>query len=128
MNNLTAPPTNIPVATIKKLVNALEKPSVGQAGALTTAPISQPAPVGEAVALVPKDDRARAQFRFWLDVMKDPEFELAQEILLMKKRRKFQTTIKDGLRLMLDLRAGKIDVLLELFPFVRDAIAKEIMR
>lgn len=127
MNNVTAPSKELTVIGLKKLVDALEKPSGGEAAALTTAPLSQPA-VGEAVALMPKDDRARAQFRFWLNIMKDPEFELAQEIVLMKKRKKFTATIKDGLRLILDLRAGRLDVLLELFPWVKDAVMQEVMR
>lgn len=126
MNNVTAPPTNIPVATIKKLVNALEKPSAGQAEALMPLP---PSPVDldrASAAITPV--RPRVQFKFWMNIAKDDEFELSMEMMLLKSRRKFATTIKDGLRLMVDLRAGKIDVLLELFPFVRDAMAKELMR
>jgi hypothetical protein len=126
MNNVTAPPTKTPVATIKKLVNALEKPSAGQVGALMSPPPS-PVDIGRgSTAITP--ERPRVQFKFWMNIAKDDEFELSMEMMLLKSRRKFATTIKDGLRLMLDLRAGKIDVLLELFPFVRDAVGKEIMR
>lgn len=126
---MTTPPSKeLTIVGLKKLVETLEKPLEGEVLALTTEVISQPAPAGEAVALMPKDDRARAQFRFWLDVMKDPEFELAQEIMLMKQRRKFAATIRDGLRLMIDLNAGHIDVLLQLFPWVKDAIMQEVMR
>lgn len=126
MNNPTAPPTNVPLATVKKLVNALEKPSVGQAEALmpTAAPVSDPG--GASAGIMPKRDRV--QFKFWMNIVKDNEFELSTEMMLMRKRRKFKATIMDSLRLMLDLRAGKIDVLLELFPFVRDAVARELMR
>jgi hypothetical protein len=128
MNNPTAPSKEVTITGLKKLVDVLEKPSVGQARALMPLPISQPVPVGEAEALKPKDERLRVQYRFWLDAMKDAELELGMEIATMKKRRKFQTTVKDALRLILDLRAGRVDVLLELFPFVRDAMAKELMR
>lgn len=128
MNNLTAPLEKTGLEWLETLAKEVQIVPVGEAGALTTKPISQPAPVGEAQALKPKDDRLRVQYRFWLDAMKDAELELGQEILVMKKRRKFQTTVKDALRLILDLRAGRVEVLLELFPFVRDAMAKEIMR
>lgn len=60
----------------------------------------------------------RVQFRFWLDVVKDPEASLAQEVQSLKTRRVFQPTVRDAMRLILDLRRGKTDVLQELFPWV----------
>lgn len=126
MNNPTAPPTNVPLATVKKLVNALEKPSVGQAVALMPTVAPTVAPGGASADITP--ERPRVQFKFWMNIAKDDEFELSMEMMLLRSRRKFKATITDSLRLMLDLRAGKIDVLLELFPFVRDAVARELMR
>lgn len=124
MNNPAPPSEELTIVNLKKLVNVLEK---GESGVTPIVP--SPVDLERASAgVTPKDTRARVQYRFWLDAMKDPEFEVAQEILLLKERRKFQTTIKNGLRLMIDLRAGRIDVLLELFPWVKDEVMKVVMR
>jgi hypothetical protein len=63
------------------------------------------------------------QFRFWLNIVKDDESVLADELSLLKSQRQFTQTIRDGVRLVLDLRAGKTDVLFELFPWVRQLAA-----
>jgi hypothetical protein len=62
--------------------------------------------------------RLLIQYRFWLDVMKPVEHGLAYQLDMMKtnKTRQFHKTIRDGLRLILDLRQGRVDVLFELFP------------
>lgn len=60
----------------------------------------------------------RVMFRFWLDDNRPEEKELIQEIKSLKKNRSFAATIRDGIRLMRDLRQGKTDVLRELFPWV----------
>lgn len=62
----------------------------------------------------------RLQFRFWLDVMRDEEFSLAEYIENLKQTRRFAQTIRDALRLVQDLRAGRVDVLLSLFPWITD--------
>jgi hypothetical protein len=62
---------------------------------------------------------ARFQFKFWLDANKDDELLLAEEIDLLKRQRTYTSTIRDGIRLISDLRAGRLDVLFELFPWVR---------
>ena len=67
----------------------------------------------------------RMMFRFWLDIEKDDEYHLAEQIQILKVQRQFTSAIRDSLRLILDLRAGKTDVLLEMFPFVKDAIPQE---
>jgi Txe/YoeB family toxin of Txe-Axe toxin-antitoxin module len=94
-------------------------------------------PLPEKLALVPepeivpgpvKDSRMRRKFEFWLNVLNDDHFELAQKMDSLKNQRRFARTIRDGVRLVVDLRAGRIDVLLQLFPWVKDAIAQEIMR
>ena len=69
-------------------------------------------------------DTFRKRFTFWLDLFKDDEFKLAEEIEVLKKKRNFSRYIRDGLRLILDLRAGKTDVLVELFPWVADTFAQ----
>lgn len=55
---------------------------------------------------------------FWLDVNKPDEQELAEYVGDLKEQRSFVSTIRDGLRLVRDLRAGRTDVLRELFPWV----------
>lgn len=62
--------------------------------------------------------RFRLRFTFWLDLTKNDEAQLADTIDRLKSQRSFTQTIRDGIRLICDLRAGKLDVLHELFPFV----------
>jgi hypothetical protein len=126
MNNLTDPLEKTGLEWLEKLAQEVEIVPVGGSEALMPAsPLPDVLDRGSA-GITP--ERSRVQFKFWLDILKDEQFELSMEMMLLKKRRKFTTTIRDAMRLILDLRAGRIDVLLELFPFVRDAIAREIMR
>jgi hypothetical protein len=67
--------------------------------------------------------RYRLKFNFWLDVTKAEEFDLAEKIETLKVERSFASTVRDGIRLIWDLRQGRTAVLLELFPFVREALA-----
>jgi Arc/MetJ-type ribon-helix-helix transcriptional regulator len=67
-----------------------------------------------------KDKRTRFQYRFWLDITKSMERELAEQVDALKRGRSFSTFIRDGLRLMIDLSAGNVEVLVELFPWVAD--------
>lgn len=62
---------------------------------------------------------ARFKFNFWLDCDKDNELLLAEAIDNLKRQRSFAGTVRDGIRLICDLRQGKLDVLFELFPWVR---------
>lgn len=62
--------------------------------------------------------RFRLKFTFWLDVTKDDEYELAGQIDDLKRERLFSQTIRDGIRLLCDLRAGRTDVLFSLFPWL----------
>ena len=62
--------------------------------------------------------RYRLRFTFWLDVTKDDEYELAGQIEDLKTERLFSQTIRDGIRLLCDLRAGRTDVLFTLFPWL----------
>lgn len=63
--------------------------------------------------------RFRLKFMFWLDVTKADDYALAEQIEELKYQRRFTQTIRDGIRLICDLRRGKLDVLFELFPWVR---------
>ena len=60
------------------------------------------------------------KFTFWLDATKADEDELIDQIEILKQQRLFAKTIRDGIRLICDLRAGQVDVLFELFPWVED--------
>lgn len=64
----------------------------------------------------------RMQFKFWLDTTKTEEYQIAEAVEELKQKRTFAKTIRDGIRLVLDLRAGRWEVLRELFPWVVDAI------
>lgn len=55
-------------------------------------------------------------YRFWLDLEKEHEEAIADMIDELKKKRLFAKTVRDGIRLICDLRADKRDVLKELFP------------
>lgn len=61
----------------------------------------------------------RIKFMFWLDVTREDEFAVAEQIDILKEKRLFSKTIRDGIRLICDLRKGQVDVLFELFPWVK---------
>jgi hypothetical protein len=65
----------------------------------------------------------RKQIRFWLNLEDDSEYAIAEQVEILKRQRNFTAAIRDGIRLVCDLRAGRVDVLLELFPFVRSALS-----
>jgi hypothetical protein len=62
---------------------------------------------------------SRKRFTFWLDDTKHEQNELIEQVDQLKQTRSFASTIRDGIRLVSDLRKGSLDVLFELFPFVR---------
>ena len=66
--------------------------------------------------------RFRLRFTFWLDIHKNDEAELAETIDILKQERSFATTIRDGIRLICDLRAGRVEVLFALFPWVQETL------
>jgi len=68
---------------------------------------------------------ARFRFSFWLDANKDDELLLMEDIDRLKEKRLFSRTIRDGIRLMMDLRAGSTDVLFELFPQIEDHLRRQ---
>ena len=71
-------------------------------------------------------NRYRLRFTFWLDMLKPDELVLADKIELLKNERLFAKTVRDGIRLLCDLRAGRVAVLGELFPWVFDAVAAAV--
>jgi hypothetical protein len=67
-------------------------------------------------------NRYRLRFTFWLDMVKPEEHALADNIELLKNEKSFAKTVRDGIRLIIDLRNGKTDTLFELFPWVKDKL------
>ena len=65
--------------------------------------------------------RFRLQVRFWLDLHKAEESELADLIADLKQERTFSRVVRDGIRLMVDLGRGNLDTLVALFPWVEEA-------
>ena len=68
------------------------------------------------------NNRFRLRFTFWLDMHKPDEAALAEVIDTLKQNRSFASAIRDGIRLIADLRAGRTDALFELFPWVKDTL------
>jgi hypothetical protein len=66
-----------------------------------------------------KKKRFRLMFKFWLDVTNPIELEVSEAIEELKQQRTFAKTIRDGIRLVYTLRQGRLDVLFELFPWVK---------
>lgn len=69
--------------------------------------------------------RFRLKFMFWLDLTKDDEYELAEQIEILKQQRRFVETIRDGIRLVVDLRAGRTDRLFAMFPWLVGEIDRQ---
>lgn len=63
--------------------------------------------------------RNRLQFIFWLDIDKQSDLTVIKDIQELKKERSFTQTIRDGVRLIRDLRQGNLTVLFELFPWAK---------
>lgn len=70
--------------------------------------------------------RFRLKFMFWLDMNKSDEIELAEEIEILKQQRLFSETIRDGIRLMCDLRAGRTDRLFAMFPWLTAEVNRSV--
>lgn len=69
----------------------------------------------------------RLQVRFWLDVFRDEEYELAQYVDDLKQKRSFSATVRDALNLIRDLKNGKVETLLRLFPWVEDYFKSKLI-
>ena len=60
----------------------------------------------------------RMMFRYWLDATKDEELALADFCEGLKQTRSFSSTIRQALTLIRDLRAGRLDSLFAMFPWI----------
>lgn len=63
--------------------------------------------------------RFRLKFTFWLNINKSDEQELSEIIEDLKAQRGFASAIRDGLRIVWELRQGKTDTLYRLFPLTQ---------
>lgn len=66
---------------------------------------------------------SRYRFPFWLDTNKDEERLLMELIGELKRKRRFAKVVRDGIRLVVDLREGRIEVLTELFPWITERLS-----
>lgn len=73
--------------------------------------------------------RKKIRINFWLDTSREEEASVAAMIYHLKyggygsPGRIFTKTIRDGIRLIWDLRQGKTDVLFELFPWIKSELS-----
>lgn len=67
----------------------------------------------------------RVVHHFWLNIWNGTEGQLDNAVQELKKQRKFAETVRDGLRLILDLRAGSLVVLFELFPHLQERLTAQ---
>jgi hypothetical protein len=65
---------------------------------------------------------ARYRFNFWLDGNKDDELIVAEKVDELKRKRSFSSVLRDGIMIVSELREGKADLLLKLYPWVADRV------
>ena len=68
-----------------------------------------------------KDTRLRCQFRFWVNANDPDDYSLGELLASLKRDRKFTSTIKAGVKLITDLRSGRVDSLVAMFPWIVEA-------
>jgi len=66
--------------------------------------------------------RHRLMYNFWLDINKPEEEVIADNIEHLKSSRSFAKSVRDGIRLICELKQGKTDFLFQLFPWLRAEI------
>lgn len=66
---------------------------------------------------------ARYKIQFWLNSEKIDELNVADTVAELKQRRSFSAVVRDGIMIVKELREGRVDLLLTLYPWVKDAIA-----
>jgi len=73
-----------------------------------------------------KEKRNRKRFGFWIDYGKDDEKVVADTIDDLRKQRKYQRAVFQGIQLIASLWEGRVDVLLTMFPWVADTICQNV--
>lgn len=71
-----------------------------------------------------RSPRPRMRFVFWLNIANPIELYIAEILENSRTQRQFTGIIRDGIRLIFDLRQGKTDVLFELFPWVKASLSE----
>lgn len=71
---------------------------------------------------MPRKTRYRLRYTFWLDHTDPGELAVADTIEVLKNERSFASTVRDGIMLINELRQGKTDLLLKLFPWIVEAL------
>jgi hypothetical protein len=66
---------------------------------------------------------SRFKFSFWLNCKNDDELLVAELVDDLKRNRSFSSVVREGIVIINELRQGRIDTLLRLYPWVKDAIA-----
>ncbi|HKI53500.1 MAG TPA: hypothetical protein VJ987_05200 [Anaerolineales bacterium] len=61
-------------------------------------------------------------YKFWLQLDKPEEKELSQKLEAIRKQRKFAPTMRTALHLFFSLMEGRTDVILDLFPWIKDVL------
>jgi len=69
--------------------------------------------------------RFAKQFIFWLNLEDDKEYEIAQSVADLKNRKQFSSTIRNGIRLIVDLSKGQTKVLKELYPNIVETLLEQ---
>lgn len=69
----------------------------------------------------------RRKFDFCLNINRPVDYQLSEDIKRMKTQREYTQNIRDGLRLIQDLNAGRMDVLFELYPWVKERIQPSVL-
>jgi len=64
--------------------------------------------------------------KFWLDLTKDDQDHLDEQINELKQARTFTQTVREGIRLICDLRQGNMTVLFELFPWIKADLLADV--
>ena len=70
-------------------------------------------------------NRYRLKYEFWLEPGKPDHDLVADQIELLKNDRLFASVIRDGIMLISELRQGRVDLLLHLFPWVKEELQKQ---
>ena len=65
---------------------------------------------------------ARKRIDLFLDLTKKDERLVLRTIEMLKAKRNFSSVVRDGIMIVNELRQGKVDLLLKLYPWVADAI------
>jgi hypothetical protein len=64
------------------------------------------------------------RFKFWLNLANPVEHHVAEILENSRTQRQLTGIIRDGVRLIFDLRQGRTDVLFELFPWVKTTVSE----